>query len=147
MLHWWNYWYCLVYLHETRQSERIRLDNNIQHSYMVINLSVYFLFAHCFSIILGYSTLVEIPFYRKSWQKKKRIRAVSARWSLFDCISPITATNRPRKKKCHPLKSAICMWQICIISKFILLTVWSYINADNEKFQFNCRWRLSNLNH
>ena len=32
--------------------------------------------------------------------------AVSDIDSLFECIYPTIATNRPRKNSCHPLKSA-----------------------------------------
>ena len=65
--------------------------------------------------------------------------AVSDIDSLFECVYTIIATNRPRKKKCHPLKSAICMWQMCIIGGVILFTVWSYINADN-KSKLESKW-------
>jgi hypothetical protein len=89
---------------------------------------------------LGYSTLVVNTLIQKKSENKKRIRAVVQRHTLLKCNYQITATNSPRKKKCHPLKSAFCLWQMCIISEVILLTVWSYINADNEKYQFNCRY-------
>ena len=84
---------------------------------------------------------------QKKSAKKKRIRAVAQRHALLNCNYQITATNRPRKQKCQPLKSAICMWQMCIISEVILLSVWSYINANNEKYQFNCRCSSINYCH
>ena len=87
---------------------------------------------------LGYSTYVEIPFYRKSRQKKIW-RVLHPKKSLFDCISPIMATNRPRKKKCHAVKSAICLWQMCITGGVIFFIVRSYTNAETENYQFNCR--------
>ena len=77
---------------------------------------------------------------------KKRIKVLHAKKSLFECIFPVKATNRPRKKG-HPLKSAICLWQMCITGGVIFFIVKSYINAETEKYQFNCRKYNNSCDH
>ncbi len=83
--------------------------------------------------------MLKYPFIEKVGKKKKRIRVLRPKKSLFECISLIMATNRPRKKKCHALKSAICLWQMCITGEVIFFIGRSYINAETENYQFNCR--------
>ena len=84
---------------------------------------------------------------QKKSAKKKCWRVLHQKKSLFYCISPIMATNRQRKKKCHPLKSAICLWQMCITGGVIFFIVRSYINAETEKYQFNCRKNTDSCYH
>jgi len=48
---------------------------------------------------------LKYPFIEKVG-KKKMFKSVLLKRSLFVCDSPITATNRPRKKIFHPLNSA-----------------------------------------
>ena len=76
--------------------------------------------------------MLKYPFIEKVGKKKKRIKVLHAKKSLFECISPIMATNRPRKKKCHAVKSAICLWQMCITGEVIFFIVRSCINAETK---------------
>ena len=76
---------------------------------------------------------------QKKSKKNCNWMAVLQRKSLFECISRIMATNTPRKKKCHPLKSAFCLWQVCITDGVICFRLRSYISAETEKYQINCR--------
>ena len=90
--------------------------------------------------------MLKYPFIEKV-RKKKCWRVLHPKKSLFECIFPIKATNRPRKKKGHPLKSAICLWQMCITGGVIFFIVKSYINAETEKYQFNCRNYNNSCDH
>ncbi len=57
-----------------------------------------------------------------------------AKKSLFECIFPIKATNRPRKKMLSTQER-----NLLVIGGVIFFTVRSYIYAETEKYQFNCR--------
>ncbi len=92
--------------------------------------------------------MLKYPYTEKVGKKKRiKLRVLHPKKSLFECISPIMATNRPRKKNCHPVKSAICLWQMCITGVVIFFIVRSYINAETEKYQFNCRKYTISCDH